>query len=111
MKEFPKEEVAKFQEDEKEEWMPCFTPVPTEFLDKIDLALNEIESYIKRTHRGKFSFEAVAADRTLRCILLTIKSPGAKQTLWVLRECEDQSYFSIYCKTLYEVARISHLNV
>eukprot|EP01022_Parablepharisma_sp_SALTPOND_P014529 TRINITY_DN1986_c0_g1_i1.p2 TRINITY_DN1986_c0_g1~~TRINITY_DN1986_c0_g1_i1.p2 ORF type:complete len:481 (-),score=86.55 TRINITY_DN1986_c0_g1_i1:677-2119(-) len=103
MKEFSKTDIIKHKEDPKEEWLPCFEPVPIEFLNHVDSALTEIESYLKRTHRGRFTFEDVAKDPSLRAILVTVRSPNSKQTLWILREKEVNSRFDIYCKTLYDV--------
>ena len=103
LKDLPRLDSSKYKEDAKEEWLTCFEPVPIEFLNKVDVALTEIESYIKRTHRGKFSFEDVASDPSLRCILIAIRAPNSRQTLWMMREKESEGCFYIYCKTLYEV--------
>lgn len=103
LKEFPLIDIAKYKDDPKVEWLPCFETVPVDFLNKVDPALTEIESYIKRTHRGEFSFEAVASDPSLRCIYLTLRSPNAKQTLWIMRENSPKKLFQIICKTLYKV--------
>jgi len=103
-KEFTRTDITKYKEDPKEEWCNCFEPVPIEFLNHVDAALNEIESHLRRTHRGKFSCEDVARDPTLRFILVTIRAPNARQTLWVMREFEKEQKFEIYSKTLYEVA-------
>ena len=103
MKELPRLDTAKYQQDPKEEWLTCFDPVPIDFLNKVDVALTEIESYIKRTHRGKFTFEDVAKDPSLKCILITMRVPNSKQTLWIMRERESENCFYVYCKTLFDV--------
>jgi hypothetical protein len=111
-KDLPRVNTAKYQQDPKEEWLTCFEPVPIDFLNKVDTALTEIESFIKKTHRGKFTFEDVAADSTLKCILITVKAPNSKQTLWIMRENESECCFYIYCKTLFEVSSMDiHLYV
>eukprot|EP00831_Metopus_contortus_P042679 TRINITY_DN3398_c0_g1_i3.p1 TRINITY_DN3398_c0_g1~~TRINITY_DN3398_c0_g1_i3.p1 ORF type:complete len:390 (+),score=72.91 TRINITY_DN3398_c0_g1_i3:503-1672(+) len=48
MKEFPLTNIEKYKESSEEEWLSCFEPVTVEFLDKIDSALTEIESYLKK---------------------------------------------------------------
>lgn len=103
MKEFPATDISKYKNDPKVAWLPCFEPVPTEYLNKVESALTEIETYVKRTHRGIFSFEDVASDPTLRFILLTIKSPNARQILWIMRENKAKKVFMITCKTLFEL--------
>jgi hypothetical protein len=105
-KEFALVDTRKYKDDPKVEWLPCFEAVPVEFLNKVDPALTEIESFIKRTHRGEFSFEAVATDPTLRCIYIQVGNPSTKQTLWLMRENPSEKTFTITCKTLYEVKSI-----
>ena len=100
-KDFPVLDVSKHKEDAKEQWLTCFEPVPIEFLNKVDMALTEIESYIKRTHRGKFTFENVTADQSLKC--LSISTKGGKQLLWAIREKQNEKCFYIFCKTLYTI--------
>ena len=36
-------------------------------------------------------------------IIITIKAPGSKQTLWILRDRESEKKLDIYCKTLYPI--------
>ena len=103
MKTFPMLNIEEYKDGTKEEWVPCFEIVPVEFLNNVDAALTEIESYLQRTHRGKFSFENVVKDPTLKLITVTIRSPNSKQILWIIREDPKRSEFEIFAKSIYEV--------
>jgi hypothetical protein len=101
---FPKIETDEYKKDQKEEWVPYFETVNEDFLHDIDPALTEIESYLRRTHKGKFSFENVVKDSTLRLIEVTVSYPNKKQVLWIVREKPKTAQFEIYCKGLFNVA-------
>jgi len=95
---FPLKNIEEYKKSANEVWLPCFKPVPIDFLNYLDTALTEIESYLRRTHKGKFTFDEVLKDETLRCILIVVND--SNKTLWILRK---EGNFEIYCKTLYKV--------
>lgn len=101
---FPTLSTEDCKEDPKEEWATYFETVTEDFLHEMDPALTEIEVYLRRTHRGRFSFENVAKDPTLRLIEVNITYPNKKQVLWIVREKPETSSFEIYCKGLFNVS-------
>ena len=98
---FPKVDISEYKQDPNEVWLPCFKSVPVEFIDRLDSAFTEIELYLKRTHRGPFSFSDVVKDESLKCIVVSTQETKDQQTLWIIRN--KRSHFEIYCKALYEV--------
>lgn len=111
MKTYPTVNIEEHKEDSKEIWLPAFQSVTDEFLDTIDPALTELESYLRRTHRGNFSLEAVINDPSLRQIRLSIRSPNSKQVIWIVRENKNKRLFEIYSKSLYEVECNLSINI
>jgi len=101
---FSKIATEEYRENQKEEWLPYFATINEDFLHDMDPALTEIESYLRRTHRGKFSFENVVKDNTLKLIEVAISYPNMKQVLWIIREKPKTAQFEIYCKGLFNVA-------
>jgi len=97
---FPSINSSKYQETTKECWLLSLSLVSVEFIKKIDTALGEIESYLKKSHRGSFSFDNIATDHTLRCLIISVKGENSRQTFWAFREEEETKTFNIFSKPL-----------
>ena len=77
--------------------------IETSYAEQLEDGLTELEEYLMKIFAitNELSFSSVTYDKNFPLFLLEIKENGNKQIFWAVRNCPSQSYFEIFCKTLF----------